>query len=650
MLTFSAADYDLVTTKHALTKWRKRLEKARSYCIDSETTGLDALAEDLVGIALSVEEGSKIVSAYIPVGHWSNLGKQLDTKYVLNELSAEFAGPKPKLFHNALYDMQIFGQGRYSVHFHNVHDSMLMAYVLFGDQLPSQGMDYLAKKFLAFDTIAFKDVVTNRPGRTDFRDVPLQEACEYAAEDTAVTLALGKVFQQALKDQGLWEVYNRDRQLLPVIYGMKKAGVKVDVEKLRKLDVEWQPKLDEMVARAQELKNETYKEIKSGACGLLMDHTCHGPERDAAEQYVTEAEAMLSRPFNLGSPLQVKKVLQARGLDLPTDRDGKVTTDKAALERLEGTDELVDILVQHRKLSKLKSSFVDALPRKVRQDTGRVHPEHKITRTVTGRLACANPNTQQIPSRTKEGKAVREAFVAEDGYTLVVCDESQIELRVAAHVTEDPVLVQAYVEDKDIHALTAANIGHIDLKEVTDEARGVAKTANFLVVYGGKARRLAQQAKIDYEDATDFLLDHERTLSRFYDWKDEAVAQARKDGCVFTLFGRRVPLPHINSRNSELRSHAERLAISGIIQGSAADLIRLAMVSVHKMCLDNPKWDARLILSVHDELIVECKTEYAVECAKQMKHLMETAADNLIKWRVPIKSSSGIGPNWREAK
>lgn len=638
-----------MTTQRGLNQWRKRLEKAKSYCIDSETTGLDALSEDLVGIALSVEEGNKIVSAYIPVGHHAHLGRQLDTTLVLDTLSDEFHSLKPKLFHNFLYDAQIFGQGRYGIHFANVHDSQRMCYVLFADQMP-QGMDFLAKKFMSFDTIAFKDVVTNRPGRNDFRDVPLTEACEYAAEDTAVTLALGKMFQNALKDQGLWHVYQRDRQLLPVLYSMKRAGVRVNTAKLAALNTKWTPRLEAMVAKAQELKDETYKEIKLGACGLLMDHTCIGPEREAAESYVAEAERMLDRTFNLGSHAQVKQVLIARGLNLPKDRDGKISTDKEALERLAGTDELVDIIIEHRKLSKLKSSFVDALPKKVREDTGRVHPELKDTRTVTGRLACADPNAQQIPTRTKEGKEVREAFEAEEGFSYVVCDESQIELRVAAHVTEDPVLVQAYVEGKDIHALTASNIKHVPLEDVQDEQRAVAKTANFLVVYGGKEKRLAQQAKIDIDEAIDFLLDHERTLARFYEWKGEAVAQARKDGCVYTIFGRRVPLPHINSRDRERRSHNERLAISGIIQGSAADLIRLAMVGVHKLLLDRPEWTARLILSVHDELVIECPTEFAEECAAQVKRVMETAADHLVDWRVPIRSSSGIGPNWREAK
>lgn len=617
MLTFSPDDYELVTSVSALNQWERRLDKAKSFCLDSETTGLDAMSVDLVGVALSVEEGTKIVSAYIPVGHHEHLGRQLDTDHVLTKLGPHLKGKKPKLFHNAAYDMLVFGQERYGIEFSNVHDSMYMAYALYGDQLPSQGMDYLADRFLDFKTIKFGDVVTNRPGRTDFRDVPLDEATEYAAEDTAVTLALGKLFQQALKDQGLWEVYTRDRQLLHVQYDMKRTGVKVDAKKLAAAGREWTPRLNAMVEKAQHLA----------------------------------VEAGYDRYFNPGSPVQVKDVLKLRGLELPVDRKtGKESTDKYALEQLAGQDALVDLLVEYRKLSKLKSAFVDALPKKIREDTGRVHPDHKMTRTVTGRLACADPNTQQIPTRTKEGKQIKDAFVEEIGFKLWCLDYSQIELRVAAHVSGDPVLMKAYHDDLDIHALTAATINGLPIEKVHDDQRSVAKTANFLVLYGGRERRLAQQAKIGIDEAYEFMMEHERSLARFYEWKDEAVDQARIDGCVRTIFGRRVPLPHINSKNSELRSHAERLAISGIIQGSAADLIRFGMVKTHALLKTRPEWKATLLLQVHDELVGRAKTEFVDECATAVQKVMITAADDLVTWRVPIKSSKKTGFSWLEAK
>lgn len=608
MLSFDLNNLELITTKKHLASWVRRLDKAKSFCCDTETTGLDAMSVDLVGVALAVEEAGKIEGAYIPVSHHG--AKQLPTLDVLEDL-APLIKTKPTVWHNAAYDMLVLGQPRYGVEFGSVHDSMFMAYALFGDQLPSQGMDYLSDRFLGHKTIKFSDVVLNRPGRKDFRDVPLPEACQYAAEDTVITLALAKLFQQALRDQGLWEVYNRDRLLLPVQYDMKRTGVKVDGPKLIGLGSDWTPKLKKLEAGAYE--------IAGGS-------------------------------FNLGSPAQVKEVLLSRGLDLPVDRKtGKESTDKAALEKLAG-DPLVDILIEHRKLSKLKSAFVDALPKKIRTDTGRVHPDHKFTRTVTGRLACADPNTQQIPTRTAEGRAVKEAFIEEHGYKLWCLDYSQIELRVAAHVSEDPVLTKAYLDDLDVHALTASTIRQIPLEQVTDDQRSVAKTANFLVLYGGREKRLAQQAKIGMDEAWDFLQEHERSLARFYEWKDEAVDIARQQGCVYTIFGRRVPLPYINSKDSEKRSHNERLAISGIIQGSAADLIRFGMVKTRTLLRANPKWGATLLLQVHDELVGRAKIKYVDVCADEVQKVMISAADDLVEWKVPIKSSKKTGFNWKEAK
>ena len=610
LLSFDLNNLELITTKKHLASWTKRLDKSKSFCCDTETTGLDAMAVDLVGVAVAVEEAGKIEGAYIPVGHHEELGRQLSYTETLYYL-APLIKTKQTVWHNAAYDMLVLGQPRYGVEFGSVHDSMFMAYALFGDQLPSQGMDYLSERFLGHKTIKFSDVVLNRPGRHDFRDVPLPEACQYAAEDTVITLALAKLFQQALKDQGLWEVYNRDRQLLHVQYDMKSTGVKVNGPKLLGLGNEWLPKL----------------------CKL----------RD-------EAQKIAGWEFNLGSPLQVKQVFQERGLDLPVDRKtGKESTDKAALERLAG-DPLVDILLEHRKLSKLKSAFVDALPKKIRTDTGRVHPDHKMTRTVTGRLACADPNTQQIPTRTPEGKSIKEAFIEDPGYKLWCLDYSQIELRVAAHVSEDPVLAKAYLDDLDVHSLTASTIRGLPLDQVTDDQRSVAKTANFLVLYGGREKRLAQQAKIGMDEAWDFLQEHERSLARFYEWKEEAVDIARQQGCVYTIFGRRVPLPFINSKDREKQSHNERLAISGIIQGSAADLIRFGMVKTRTLLKANPKWGAMLLLQVHDELVGRAKTAYVDVCADEVQKVMITAADDLVKWKVPIKSSKKTGFNWKEAK
>lgn len=597
-------DYELVTNQRQLRQWQRRLEKAKSFCCDTETTGLDAMAVELVGVALSVEEGDEIVSCYIPVGHRARLGRQLDLHDVLNAVRFEIYH-KPTVWHNALYDMLVLGQDRYGVEFGNVHDSMFMAYALYGDQLPSLGMDYLAERFMGFKTIKFSDVVLNRPGRQDFRDVPLEEATEYAAEDTAITFALAKLFQRALKDQGLFEVYTRDRALLPVLYSMKRNGVAVDLKLLAELEDTW-----------------------AGECADLVE----------------KMFAAAGTHFNPGSSPQVLEVLEGRGLRIPFDKKtGKQSVDKHALEMLAG-DEVVDLLREYRGKSKLLSTYARALPTKVRADTGRVHGNFPMTRTATGRAASNDPNLQNIPTRTKDGEKLRSAFVAEPGKLLVCADYSQIEYRVLAHVSKQPELIEAFHNGIDVHAQTMATIRGIPVDQVSKSERSVGKTVNFAAIYGAGPGRVAQTAGIELAEAYVLLDDYWQALPKVLDWKAETLEFAKKHGYVETMFGRRIHLKHILSRDSELRSYHERLAINAPIQGSAADLMRFAMVDVHKRA------PAKLLLTVHDELVLEAQKDVAEDVKGIVEHCMIHAADDLVDWLVPIEVEAKIGRTWKDAK
>ena len=601
MLTFDPHHFECVTTQKALTKWVKRIEGAKSFCIDTETTGLDTFTDSLVGVALAVEDGTTIQSCYIPVAH--HQGTQLDVGTVLTALAPALRNERiGKVFHNALFDLAMFSQPRYDVRIENVHDTMWMQYVLSGDQLPL-GMDFLAKKHFGWNTIKFGDVVTNRPGRTDFRDVPLDEATNYAAEDTGITLALAHALQYRLKQFGLWEVYTRDRKLIPVLHAMKQAGVMVDTALLGKLDAEWSKECEELQATAH---------------------------------------AVAGEDFNLGSSQQVIRVLEARGLEIPIDnKTGNKSADKYALEQLAG-DELVDVLSEYRQVSKLLSTYARALPLKVKEHSGRVHPNFNATRTSTGRLSSTDPNFQNLSRRSERGLEIRKAIVAPKGMLLVGADFSQIELRVAAALSGDPVLLKAYNDGIDVHKLTAATIGRKAVEEVTPAERDVAKTANFLALYQGGARQLARVAKIDPAEAYSFLFDYWEGLSVLKEYVEKCKEFGREHLYVETMFGRRIHVPAMRSKDSEKKGHAERLCVSGAIQGTAADICREAMVAVHRVL--PPR--SRMLIQCHDELIIECP-DYDAEAVKNIvKEEMETCC----KIGVAIVVDAKIGQSWSALK
>lgn len=618
-LTYDPNKFECVTSLKALKSWVKKCEKAKSVCYDTETTGLDYFTVDLVGHALAVENDGQIDACYIPTGH-KTATYQLSNVVVLEHLRHILEDEtKPKILSNAQYDMLVLNQSRYATQIRNVHDTVYMAYVLHGDTVFSHGMDLMASVHLGIKTIKFDDVVKPALGIETFAQVDLKMATDYSAEDGAVTLMLAKVLQAKLKAEGLWEVYNDvDRPLLPALFDMKKTGIRIDAEKCYELAKVWTTECDVLKARAYEIAG---------------------------------------KKFSLNSPKQLAAVLyDERKLSVPGYTDsGAPATNKDALEELEG-DELVDVLQSYRKIDKLRSTYAVALPTKVRSSTGRVHTDLKPTRTSTGRLASADPNLQNIPTRSEEGKLLREVFLPGDGLTLFACDFSQIEYRILAHLCHDDYLLNAFRSGKDLHATMAADVrgGHwTDYNNKKDKERYAVRTAfknvNFAVIYGAGPKKIARMSKIELAEAYTILAHHEELAPKVYEWKEGIVFDAYDKLYAETMFGRRIHVPGIRSKKTDVRGHAERLSVNGTVQGSAADLMRLAMAKVRLRFIKD-KTDGNLLLQVHDELVVECRMSGAEQIAKSVQYEMEHAADSFVEWQVPIIAEYGIGKNWREAK
>jgi DNA polymerase I len=610
--SFDPKNFECVTTKKRLDAWLKTLSTSKSFCVDTETTGVDTMTCDLVGVALAVDSGGEIRSCYIPLMH--HIGKQLDKTYVLDALRPALENVKQiKVLHNASFDIAVFT--RNNIKLTNTWDTMFASYVLHG-HTEQHGMDNLSWKYLKWRTVKFGDVVLTQLGMSDFRDVRLDVATNYAAEDTAVTLVLAKVFQHLLKERGLYAVFNNiDRHMPQVLADMKRNGVMVDASQLETLKTEWTAALVKIEAKAYEQAGGPF-EITKPSC---------------------VSEVLLSR-------MNLEPISYTAG--------GKVQLNADVLKEYAKTVPVAQTILDHRKLSKYVSTYCDGLGKFIIPETQRIHGDLLGHRTSTGRLAGSKPSLQHVPSRTddsefgKEGTKLRRAFVASADKSLVVCDFSQIELRVAAHVSGDKVLTKAYFDGVDVHSLTAATVWGLDITNVPKPRREVAKTANFLVLFGGGYRLLAKVAKITEGDAYIFADEHREALSGLYHWKERLWDGARKNEYVSTEFGRRVYLPDINSRDKALRGGAERLAVSGAIQGTAADLMRKSMIEVNKII---GAYGGKLVSSVHDELVCEVDDDQAQEAATEVRRVM-LSVEPKGGWRVPIDASKGVGKTWLDAK
>lgn len=598
-------EYETVLTDEQLDKWLALVDAAELTSVDTETTSLDPMTAEMVGISLSVEAGK---GAYIPLAHrYAGAPDQLNREQVLERMRGWLENPaKPKLGQNLKYDMHIFEN--HGIRLKGiVHDTLLQSYV-FESHKPHD-MDTMAMRHLGYTTIPFVDVCGKGASQICFDQVELGRATEYAAEDSDITLRLHQTMLPHVEsDAGLTRIYREiEMPTMEVLQKIERNGVLIDAELLQKQS-------GELGARLQEIEQQAY-EVAGG-------------------------------PFNLGSPKQIGEIFFGK-LGLPVIKKtatGAPSTDEEVLQKLAEDYPLPKLLLEHRGMSKLKSTYTDKLPKMVNPKTGRVHTNYAQAVAITGRLSSNEPNLQNIPVRTAEGRRIREAFVAPPGSVIVSADYSQIELRIMAHISGDPAMLKAFAEGEDIHRATAAEIFGIPPEEVQSEQRRYAKVINFGLIYGMSAFGLAQNLGIERGAAANYI---DRYFARFAGVKqymDETRLQAKARGYVETVFGRRLWLPEINSGNGPRRAGAERAAINAPMQGTAADLIKLAMIAVQGW-IEAEKLGTRMIMQVHDELVLEVPEGELELVRVKLPELMAGVAE----LKVPLVAETGVGNNWEEA-
>ncbi len=600
--------YETVVTAAQLEQWIARINIAPLVALDTETTSLDPMAAKLVGISLAVAGEHGNVACYIPLAHrYPGVPEQLPFEATLQRLKPWLQSEQHKKVGQHLkYDAHVFAN--HGVRLAGiVHDTMLESYVLEAHR--SHNMDDLAERHLGRSTIRYEDVCGKGASQIGFDEVALDRATEYAAEDAEVTLALHQALWPRLeKLPQLRNVYEAiEMPVSKILFEMERIGVLIDRDKLAAQSVEIAKRLAELEARAQELAGQ---------------------------------------PFNLGSPKQIGEILFGV-LKLPVAKktaSGAPSTDEEVLEKLAEDYPLPKVLLEHRGLAKLKSTYCDKLAASIDPATGRVHTSYGQAIAVTGRLSSSEPNLQNIPIRTAEGRRIREAFIAAPGSRILSADYSQVELRIMAHISGDEGLLSAFAAGEDIHRATASEVFGVPLGEVSGEQRRYAKVINFGLIYGMSAYGLASNLGIDKDVARSFI---ERYFTRYpgvAKYMERTREQARRQGYVETVFGRRLWLAEINSPNGPRRAGAERAAINAPMQGTAADLIKLAMIAVHDWLL-RERLGTRLIMQVHDELVFEVPQAELDTVRAQVPALMSGVA----QLKVPLLAEVGIGENWEQA-
>ena len=599
-------NYETVLTEKDFSRWLKKINAADLTAFDTETTSINYMEAELVGISLAVETGE---AAYIPVAHdYPGAPDQLNRDFVLNAMKDFLEDPeKPKVGHHLKYDAHILA--RYDIQLRGMaFDSMLESYVL-NSVATRHDMDSVARHYLNVDTIHYADVAGKGAKQLTFNQVDLEQAAPYAAEDADITLKLhNKIWGELKKTPSLRTVYEDIEQpLVPVLLKMEECGVLLDRGMLKK---------------------------QSGELAITM------------MTLEKEAHELAGGPFNLGSPKQLQEILFGQ-LGLPVIRKtpkGQPSTAEDVLQELAGDFDLPRVILQYRSVSKLKSTYTDKLPLQVAEHTGRIHTSYHQAVAATGRLSSTDPNLQNIPIRTPEGRRIRQAFIPPEGKILLAADYSQIELRIMAHLSGDEGLVKAFTEDLDVHSATAAEVFGLDVDKVTVDQRRSAKAINFGLMYGMSAFGLAKQLGIGRGQAQEYVELYFDRYPGVRKFMDDIREQARQTGFVETEFGRRLYLPEINDRNAQRRQYAERSAINAPMQGTAADIIKRAMITVHNWLSDD-KVPARMIMQVHDELVLEVDEKSVDSVRAEVVKLMSAAAD----LSVPLKVDAGVGLNWDEA-
>jgi len=599
-------NYQAILSQNDFDVWLQKLQQADLFAFDTETSSLNYSSAEIVGVSFAVDAGE---AAYLPLAHdYPDAPQQLDRQSVLVALKPLLENRNhAKLGQNLKYDAHILRN--HGIALRGIqHDTMLQSYVL-NSTATKHNMDDLAKHYLGVDTIHYEDICGKGAKQIGFAEVAIEQAAEYAAEDADITLRLHQTLSAQLQQQpGLWALYNDiEVPLIPVLIRIEENGVLIDS--------------DMLAQQSQEL----------------------------AEQMIAleiQAHDLAGSTFNLGSPRQIQEILYDRQ-NLPVLKKtpkGQPSTDESVLQELALSYPLPKLILEHRGMSKLKSTYTDKLPQQVNPKTGRVHTSYHQAVAATGRLSSSDPNLQNIPIRSEAGRKIRQAFIAPPGYKIVAADYSQIELRIMAHLSGDTGLLAAFSNGEDIHRATAAEVFEVAPEQVTHDLRRSAKAINFGLIYGMSAFGLAQQLGLPRNQAQAYIDLYFNRYPGVKHYMDDIREQAKRQGFVETIFGRRLYLPDINARNAAQRQYAERTAINAPMQGSAADIIKRAMIACDGW-LGNDKVDARMIMQVHDELVFEVAEPLVADCLGRIVEIMTSAAE----LAVPLLVEAGVGNNWDEA-
>ncbi len=598
-----ATPFEVITTQSQLDCWLQQLKSCTLFCVDTETTSLEAIRANIVGIALAIDPA---LPAYIPLAH-EDLTPQLDRDTVLSALKPLLENPSiGKLGQNLKYDYNVFKNHGITLK-GIVYDTMLESYLL-NSTASRHDMDSLALKYLGHKTITFADVAGSGAKQLHFNQIPVSIAAPYAAEDAEITLKLHETLYPMMDETLRCVLHDIEIPLITVIAEMERHGVLIDKDTLLKHG----------------------ERLKSHILSL---------EKEALE--------LAGRSFNLNSPKQLQEILyQEQKLPiLSKTPTGQPSTAESVLQELAYDYRLPAVILEYRSLSKLVSTYIDALPKRINPSTQRVHTSYNQAVTATGRLSSSEPNLQNIPIRSEEGRLIRTAFIAPPGEVILAADYSQIELRIMAHLSQDANLLKAFINGWDIHTATASEIFGVHLEDVSKEQRRRAKAVNFGLIYGMSAFGLAKQIGVERQDAQQYI---DRYFNRYpgvLNYMENTRKKAHEQGYVETLFGRRLYLPEINTRNMMRQKAAERMAINAPMQGTAADIIKKAMLAVANWQDQQANPYLRMIMQVHDELVFEVRQE-AVDKAQA---IVRTLMEDTVKLSVPLLVSIGVGQNWDEA-
>ncbi len=594
-------EYEMVRTQQQLEAVLRAVRKAKTFCLDTETTSLNPLDAELVGISLAIEEGK---AWYIPVGHRTlDAAPQLALDLVLSAVQSLLEDPTLSLVgQNTKYDAMVLAQ--YKLWPHNVAgDTMLASYLI--NPSRRHNLNDLAWEHLQYRMVTYEAVTDN--GKKNFADVSVEEATRYSGEDADITLRLAHQLFPQVAEQGMQSLFAEIEVPLALVLGkMELAGIRIDKQFLAALSKEF----------GQRLK-----------------------------QLETQIYAVAGEEFNIASPKQLQRILFDK-LGLPHGKKTStgVSTDSSVLEALKDKHPLPAKILDYRGFAKLQSTYVDALPKLIHPKTGRVHTSFNQTVAETGRLSSSKPNLQNIPIRSEEGRRIREAFIAEPGHVLLSADYSQIELRLLAHLSEDPLLMESFQKEQDVHARTASELFQVPVDKVSGDQRRQAKTINFGIIYGMGALRLARSLDIPTKTAQEYITQYFARYQRIKGYMESILTEGRARGYVTTLFGRRRYVPDLQSKNGQLVAAAERATINTPIQGTAADLIKMAMVAIDRR-VESEGLRTRMLLQVHDELLFEVPEKEVKKTEKLVREIME----GVMTLRVPLRVEVGVGKNWAEA-